>query len=109
MASKSSSPVGVHFPKQEKALLLDKVNSLDVSASSYIRDLVYIDLGLKENDEVLSLKEEINNLKKENQRLLYEGNFKPQYELLSDSFKYKDIEVMNPMDIPYELKIVELV
>ena len=105
MASKSNSPVGVHFPKQEKALLEDRVEDLNVSTSSYIRNLVYVDLGLKEDEQILKLKKEIEQLKKENQRLLYEG----QYEIVSDSFQYKDIEVMNPMEVPTQLRKIELV
>lgn len=101
---KKNSPIGVHFPQLEKTLLQERVKTLDVSTSGYIRDLVCKDLGLKEDTKVLELQEEIDNLKKENQRLLYEGNFKPQYQIVSESFQYKNVEVVNPMDIPVELK-----
>lgn len=43
---KKNSPVGIHLPIAVKQLFKERVENLDISASSYVRDLINADLGL---------------------------------------------------------------
>ena len=98
-----NSPIGVHFPLETKILIREKVEEAGVSFSSYIRDLVYKDLELPKGEEgnkvaklILAnrqLEEEKKQLKRENQRLKYEGNFN------QEAFEYGNVEIVSPLHI----------
>lgn len=100
MASKYNSPIGVYFNPLVKKQVEEAALIAGKRPGIYIRDLIQNSLGLPSgnlNEDKLR----ILKLERENQRLRYEGQF--NYV----EFQQENIEVVDPMKIPIELKMVK--
>ena len=108
-----NNPVGTHFPLEAKTLVRERVEELGVAMSSYLRDLAYKDIGLPAGEEgnrvaklILAnrqLEEETRQLKRENQRLRYEGKF------TEEAVKYERIEIVSDTEIIFPKQVEQLV
>ena len=94
-----TNPIGVRMGASTRVLVERQALKEGKSICQYMRDVVQASVGLpagiKEANRIAELQLEVEQLKKENQRLKYEGCFTQKTTAdIAEGFEYGNVEVV---------------